>query len=203
MASALGWITLSGIAAAALGILCLPRRGALGEGPAPRRLIKTEKYMIKRDCVTGKFVPPSMRSTGCAPKERRKTDWRRLPAPKKEAVCYTTKGEALRAFKDWNQRVIDAAGGLDQEMSKGEFDSVNERYGLKGKRKVRTVAQAMETVVPSGRPFCLDQIDLDTLNETTPAREAGPFTLPDYVEEHKLYAKGAQEYERQSSEVPF
>lgn len=97
-------------------------------------------------------------------------------------VCYSTKRDAVKAFAVANRDVIDAWGGLFKTGSGGEFDAINERYGLKGKRRVTTIDKAIGAALPTRRPFCLDKLDLETLNETGPAREA-PFRLPYDVEE--------------------
>lgn len=94
-------------------------------------------------------------------------------------VCHRTKREAARAFIAANDHVVQEWGGLDLESTGGEFDAVNERYGLRGKRRARTLADAIWHALPSRRPYCLDRVDLDTLNETAPALELGPFRLPD------------------------
>jgi len=94
-------------------------------------------------------------------------------------VCYPTKTEAARAFIGANQDVIQGWGGLDLRATGGEFDSINERYELKGKRRAATLADAIWHALPSQRPYCLDRVDLATLNETRPAVELGAFRLPD------------------------
>ncbi len=94
-------------------------------------------------------------------------------------VCHRTKRDAARAFIAANDHVIQEWGGLDLESSGGEFDAINERYGLKGKRRARTLADAIWTALPVKKPYCLDRVDLDALNETAPALELGAFRLPD------------------------
>lgn len=97
-----------------------------------------------------------------------------------------TRRDVLRLFAESNAHAIDAAGGLDQVSSDGSFDAVNQRYGLAGVRRVRTMRQAIDAVLPTGRPFRIAAIDVETLNETRPAQEAGGFRLPDEVEEQIL-----------------
>ena len=87
----------------------------------------------------------------------------------------------------------DAWGGLYNAGSRGEFDSVNERYGLRGKRRVKNIAQAVSVAIP--KPFCLDKIDLDVLNETAPGREI-KFKLPYDVEEAIASRRYAEHYEQ-------
>jgi len=120
--------------------------------------------------------------------------WHRKP-PREPKVCYPTKTDALNAFREVNWRVIDEWGGIDAEGSGGEFDAVNNRYGLKGKDKVRSIGEALWVAMPPGRPFCLDELDLDTLNETDPGREHPVgFRLPNYVEEAILDREQAEYY---------
>jgi hypothetical protein len=115
--------------------------------------------------------------------------WWRKAAPEKDHVCYDTKTKALKAFLDTNYDIVQHYGGADYEVSPSEFDVVNHKYSLHGSRVARTIAQAVWAAMPEGRPFCLDRIDVDVLNDTSPARETGSlFRLPDYVY--------ASEYER-------
>jgi hypothetical protein len=161
---------------------------------AKARLVKATQYThngvivdMKRDCTSGRFVPSSSVVNNCVlPVRKEHVPWWRDTRPvKRDQVCYPTRAEALRSFADANRHAIDRAGGMDQVSSDGAWDAVNERFGLKGKRRVRSVRQALEAVMPPGRPYCLDRLDLETLNETRPAQEAGGFRLPDFVEEHK------------------
>lgn len=102
------------------------------------------------------------------------------------AVCYTTKSEALRSFYRANAEAIDHWGGLQNRGSRGEFDAINERYGLRGKQRATNMAEALWHAMPAGRPFCVDRIDLDALNETAPGRER-PFHLPyDAIEKRAM-----------------
>lgn len=111
--------------------------------------------------------------------------------------CYRTKSDALRVFTSWNQDVIDSMGGLHAIDRAGGFDAVNERYGLKGPKKAQTVAQALwAAFYPGPAPYCLDRVDLDTLNETNAVRDAGGFRLPDHVLESKLRSKEKRYYSR-------
>jgi hypothetical protein len=103
-------------------------------------------------------------------------DWWRGPV-RKGNVCYPTKGEALRAFYHANHNQIDNWGGLQQRGSKGEFDAVNEKYDLRGKKRATNMAEAFWHAMPPGKPFCVDRIDLDALNDTAPGRQQ-PFELP-------------------------
>ena len=102
-----------------------------------------------------------------------------LRATDAQKVCYPTKRDAARAFIGANLEIVQGWGGLDQVSTGGEFDAINERYGLTGKKRARTLADAIWSALPARRPFCLDRVDLDALNETQPARELGAFRLPD------------------------
>jgi hypothetical protein len=62
---------------------------------------------------------------------------------------------------------------------------------------VRNIAQALWAAMPPGRPYCLDEIDLDALNATSPAREADDeFRLPEHVFVTKALAQEAAHYRR-------
>jgi hypothetical protein len=118
--------------------------------------------------------------------------WRQRP-PAQDRVCYRTKTDALTAFLDTNYQIVENYGGPSYRVGPSEFDAINHKYSLRGKKAARTIAEAVWAAMPAGRPFCLDEIDLDALNDTSPAREAGMnFRLPDYVFE----AQAAAEEER-------
>ncbi len=107
--------------------------------------------------------------------------WWRVPQPRKQQVCYRTKTDALNVFRNRNHAVIDRYGGEDAVHRPAEFDVINHRFDLRGKRRVRTIAEALWYALPNGPPWCLDQIDLDLLNQTTPGRAGVGFQLPEYV----------------------
>lgn len=119
------------------------------------------------------------------------SDWWKTPSTAGK-VCYRTKGEALRAFYAANSRSISAWGGLHNKGSSGEFDAINQKYDLTGKRAARDLSSAIWYAMPPGRPFCVDRIDLDALNDTTPGREH-PFHLPHDVVESKAMARQYEE----------
>jgi hypothetical protein len=50
--------------------------------------------------------------------------------------------------------------------------------------------------MPEGKPFCLDRIDVDALNDTSPAQESGSlFRLPDHVYASE-YVRGLERHYR-------
>ena len=122
-------------------------------------------------------------------------DWWRKAAPSEDRVCYDTKTKALKAFLDTNYEVVQNYGGVDYEVSPSEFDAINHKYGLHGRRAVRTIAGAVWAAMPEGKSYCLDRIDLDALNDTSPARESHlAFRLPDHVFEAGLAAEEERYY---------
>ena len=122
-------------------------------------------------------------------------NWWRKATPEEDRVCYDTKTKALKAFLDTNYEVVQNYGGVDYAASPSEFDAINHKYNLQGKRGVRTIAQAVWAAMPEGKPYCLDRIDLDALNDTSPARESHlAFRLPDYVYETAFAAEEEKHY---------
>lgn len=122
-------------------------------------------------------------------------DWWRKAAPETDRVCYDTKTKALKAFLDTNYEIVQNYGGADYAVGSSEFDAINHKYNLQGKRLAKTIAQAVWAAMPEGKPYCLDRIDLDALNDTSPAREAQlAFRLPDYVYEADYAAQEARYY---------
>ena len=127
-------------------------------------------------------------------------NWWLKATPEDDRVCYDTKTKVLKAFLDTNYEVIQDYGGADYGVSPSEFDAINHKYSLHGKRAARTIAQAVWAAMPEGKPFCLDRIDLDALNDTSPARESQlAFRLPDYVYEATLAADEERYYRSQEA----
>ena len=123
-------------------------------------------------------------------------NWWQSTVPEEDRVCYDTKTKALKAFLDTNYAIIENYGGADYEVSPSEFDSINHKYGLRGNRVATTIAKAVWAAMPEGKPFCLDRIDIDALNSTSPARESDlAFQLPDHVYEAN-YGKEMERYYR-------
>ena len=121
--------------------------------------------------------------------------WWRKAAPEEDRVCYDTKTKALKAFLDTNYEIVQNYGGVDYAASPSEFDAINHKYGLRGKRVATTIAEAVWAAMPEGKPYCLDRIDLDALNDTSPARESHlAFRLPDYVYEADLVSQEERHY---------
>ena len=126
-------------------------------------------------------------------------NWWRKAVPEEDRVCHDTKTKALKAFLDTNYEIVQNYGGADYAVGSSEFDSVNHKYNLRGKQAARTIAQAVWAAMPEGKPYCLDRIDLDALNDTSPVREAGvPFRLPDYVHEAGAAADEERYYRAQA-----
>lgn len=124
--------------------------------------------------------------------------WWEPPRPPAPKVCYRSKSAALREFVEANRGIIENYGGITQKESPAEFDAINHKYGLRGKAAVRSIAQALWAAMPPGRPYCLDAIDLDALNDTSPAREANDeFRLPEHVFVMRELAKEEEYHQRQ------
>lgn len=115
--------------------------------------------------------------------------------------CYTTKTAALQAFIEANRRLIDEYGGVDYRVGASEFDAVNHKHGA----KARTIAEALWAAMPAGKPFCLDRIDLDALNDTSPARQRDDarFELPDDVYVDTVARDEYAHYAAQPDDTPF
>lgn len=112
---------------------------------------------------------------GAGPKQ-----WWRRPVPAKRQRCYRKKSDALKLFIDTNRSTIDNYGGETYEVSPSEFDAVNHKYGTQARR----IVDALWAALPVKKaPYCFDDIDLDALNDTSPAREGGAFRLPDFMHE--------------------
>ncbi len=110
-------------------------------------------------------------------------DWWRQHRTQPQRSCYRTKQAALQAFRDVNRDIIEEWGGLDRQDGAAEYDAVNHRYGLTGRKAARSLSQALWAVMPPRGPFCLDKLDLDALNDTSPGRIGGGFRLPDWTYE--------------------
>lgn len=125
-------------------------------------------------------------------------NWWTRRAPRRTRVCYPSKTDALNVFRQHNQDVIDNYGGESYAQSPAEFDAINHKYGI----RVRTIAEALWASMPPESPYCLDSIDVEALNDTSPGREHPiGFQLPDWVEEERWLRREAEHYEPESA--PF
>ena len=128
--------------------------------------------------------------------------WRRQP-PKRERLCYRKKSDALRLFLDANVDTVESWGGAGRRESCAEFDSVNHLYSGKGRPCARSIAQAAWLALRgsgqgAGPPFCLDDLDLEALNDTSPGMNHGGFRLPDSAEDAMIRREEERYYEEQA-----
>lgn len=121
-------------------------------------------------------------------------NWWRRARPRRERLCYRKKSDALRLFLDANYETVESYGGAGRQESCEEFDSINHKYSYGFRRRpcARSIAEAVWYALRgSGAggspPYCLDEIDLDALNDTDPGVYHGGFRLPDvaYEEVHR------------------
>lgn len=154
----------------------------------PRQLDREIAQVLSRgNALRGKHVKLA-HSTQLA-------NWWRKASPEEDRVCYDTKTKALKAFLDTNYEIVQNYGGADYAVGTSEFDAINHKYNLRGNRAAKTIAQAVWAAMPEGKPFCLDRIDLDALNDTSPARESHlAFRLPDFVYETGIAADEERYY---------
>lgn len=157
-----------------------------------RMPVPAREYIDMRDYMTGIVVdnPPY---SGYQPR------WYTKPRPGANRLCYPTKTKALLVFLDHNWQMVEEWGGPGRVEDPTAFEAINEEHGLLGRRRVDSLAKALWWVMPSGRPFCLDNMNLELLNATDAAahgfRERGMrFALPDHVEEAKLAEREAEHY---------
>jgi len=131
--------------------------------------------------------------------------WWRPDASKGEKNCFQAKTEALMRFARFNSRVIDNYQGIDHNESPAEFDAINTKYGLEGDNRVTNIAQALWVSMPTGRPYCLADMDIETLNRTSPAMEdplGVGFQVPDYALIDKLNREQQEFFRAQQSDMP-
>jgi hypothetical protein len=171
----------------------MPRRRA--------RPVHAETVTVKRHCDDGTFANKSERDNNCgAPRKRAPADpFQPQPGDKSDGACYRTKGEAMRAFVSRNRSLIEDAGGLHASMTGGELDSVNDKYDLRGKRKVSTFAQALSVAQDGSR--CLTDLDLDALNETAVCHDE--CVLPDGAADAKYLRQEREPDPVVDDEPPF
>ncbi len=129
--------------------------------------------------------------------------WWRGPIPRGPAACLPTKQALLRVFVDENRDIIENYGGIGYEVSPAEFDSINHKYDLKGKKAARSISDAIWAALPPQprKKYCFEDIDLAALNDTSPAHESvQAFRLPDWIEEQRLVAQETEWYREQTLE---
>jgi hypothetical protein len=146
------------------------------------------------------FASPLEKATFGKPPRGMPGRWWRRPLPRGGRSCYRTKADALKVFADENFAVIEEYGGIDYNVSTQEFDSINHKYGT----EATNIAEALWAAVPPtrGRQVCLEDIDLDALNDTSPARNAREtigleFQLPSSIMVDKWAAQEEEYYRRQ------
>jgi hypothetical protein len=116
--------------------------------------------------------------------------WWTKPAPREDRICYRSKTDALNKFRQHNQAVIDDWGGMTASGSRGEFDALTKH----GAAPIN-IAEALWLALPPRGPFCLDELDVEALNDTSAGRDHPVgFQLPDYVLETELVRKEAEYY---------
>lgn len=109
-------------------------------------------------------------------------------------------------FLDWNRALVEDYGGESMVHSAASFDAINHEHNLQGERRVDTIAKAVWWALPGPGPWCLDQIDVQILNETAPAifnQRGLQFELPDAVEEAKLLEQEEAYWEEQYGDVDY
>jgi hypothetical protein len=127
--------------------------------------------------------------------------------PRRQRLCYRRKSDALRLFLDANVDTVESWGGPGARDSCEEFDSVNHRYayGFKGRTCARSIAEAAWLALRGsgqggGPPYCLDELDMDAMNGTSPGMNHGGFRLPDSAEEAVLRRDEELHYEEEAME---
>jgi len=151
--------------------------------------------MRKRSAQLDRDIAAVLRKKRSSAHSRQIEGWWHKAAPTEDRVCYDTKTKALKAFMDTNYEIVENYGGANYAVSPSEFDAINHKYDLRGSRAATTIAEAVWAAMPEGKPFCLDRIDVDALNDTSPARESHlAFRLPDYVYEAGITAEEEKYY---------
>jgi hypothetical protein len=121
--------------------------------------------------------------------------WWDKKAPKEDKLCYRTKTDCLNVFLDYNWRIVENVfRGANFNHGYEGFDNINHRFGLKGRQRVDTLAKAAWYALPGPAPWCLDNIDLNLLNDGDIANRAEvSFALPSHAQE-QLMAYDRQEW---------
>jgi hypothetical protein len=166
----------------------MARKTAARDQPLPHAPARGRAAQLDREIAHVLRRPARAHSTQAA-------NWWLKATPEEDRVCYDTKTKALKAFLDTNYEIVQNYGGADYAVSPSEFDAINHKYDLRGKRVAKTIAEAVWAAMPEGKPFCLDRIDVAALNDTSPARESHlGFRLPDYVYERDFAAEEERYY---------
>lgn len=117
--------------------------------------------------------------------------WQAHRARLPDKLCYATKQDALNVFRDENRETIENWGGLDAKARPSDFDAINHKYGV----KADTLSKALWAAMPARRPFCLENIDVEALNDTAPGRAGNGFRLPSWVHERGYEAAQMEHYQ--------
>ena len=127
--------------------------------------------------------------------------WEKKP-PTADLACYKTKTDALNAFLQYNWRIVEEVfRGPDYNHGTEGFDNINHEFGLKGKRRVDTLAKAAWWSMKGPKPWCLVNINVDQLDDTDIARRAEvSFQLPSHAEEQQLLEEQEQWWRDQGTE---
>lgn len=131
--------------------------------------------------------------------------WFNKPLSKRSKLCYRKKTDALNMFLDENYQIVERWGGPNIKAGCSEFDAVNHKHGLTGKRCAKTIADAVWASLRGsghrgGPPYCLDEIDLEALNDTSPGHIADGFRLPQVAHEEVIKREEELHYEEQGIE---
>jgi site-specific DNA-cytosine methylase len=151
----------------------------------------------------GEAPPPELEPEWKCLDNPAKQEWFDKPAPKADQMCYATKTDALNKFLDHNWRIVDEVfRGPNYNHGYEGFDNLSDYHRLKGKRRVDTLAKAVWFALPGPRPWCLNNINLELLNEGDIAQRAGvEFTLPDFAEEQMMVEEEERWWQEQGEEA--
>jgi hypothetical protein len=139
-----------------------------------------------------------------------KEPWWERDYPSKEKPSYKLKRDALNVFVAYNQEVIDR---VFDGMSRGvpdSYDNFNREFDLEENKKISTFGEALWLALDTGRPYRIENINIDMLNDTPImlANSEGmeQLRMPDFIEEARLSKEQAEywkQQEEQEDKVPF
>lgn len=112
-------------------------------------------------------------------------------------LCFRTKAAMTKAFKEANLHVTQSC---QRDPTGQEFDPVNHRYDRAGKRLARSCDDAIRIASPTRKPYCLDLVDLGTLNELDVARQRGGFRLPPAAQDALTEREARARYAEQAAD---